>query len=606
MLLVSLLPLFAAPFLHALCEKRSSLLHMLDGFIFVAIGGLIISGILPEVFHHGGWWSFAFLFLGLVLPVISEKVLHNEGNIHKLALILGMIGLFIHAMTDGAALVHTDVHGHGHGDGHDHAHVGDILSLGVLLHRIPIGLTIWWLVKPQFGKLAALGVLVMIAVGTVVGYTQVPAILGPLSGVGLAYFQAFVAGSLIHIVFHRPHMHDHGGHGGNRWSEGLGNLIGGGLVVYLASHHNHMQDSAWWREASHTFIDLLLESAPALLLAYLVAGVAMAFISQAYVDWMNAGRTWKQTLRGVAVGLPLPVCSCGVVPLYHTLIKRGAPPAAAMAFLVATPELGIDAILISLPLLGDTMTIARVVAAFVVALAIGILIGRITPKPNLEGIEEHIHPPERTETIIEKLKFGLSRGLGELVDHTGPWILVGLILAAGLQPILNTYLTEGINPWLEVPLFALIGMPLYVCASGATPMIAIFLINGVSPGAALAFLITGPATNLTTVAILSQLHGRRIAVLFGLATFAITVVLGYVANAVLPQFTPKLLSGEHVHGTPFQYFCLAILGLIFTFSLVRRGARAFLGELFSQGEHDHDHGDHHHHHHHGHSHDHHA
>ena len=593
MLLLSLLPLVAAPLLYALCQKKKSLIQLMDGFIFVAIGGLIISGIIPEILHYGGWWSILFLLAGLALPTFSEKVFHNIKSTHKTALVLGLSGLFIHAITDGAALAL------GAGDGHAH----EFLTLSVLLHRIPIGLTIWWFVKPQFGSRAALATLVLIAVGTILGYSESPLILGSIHHSSLAYFQAFVAGSLVHIIFHRPHLQDdchahHHGFGIN-W-EGLGNMLGGGVVIYLAAHHNHLSEILWFQEMSHTLYDLALESAPALLLGFVLAGLISAFLPDTYVNWMKAGSTWKQSLRGVAVGLPLPVCSCGVVPLYHTLVRKGAPPTAAMAFLIATPELGIDAVLISLPLLGETMTLVRVLAAALVALLVSILVGSITKSSNQDSDGQH-HHPQPSRSFADKLKQGVTRGIPELVDHTGPWILVGLIVAAGLQPFLGTGFHHSLPSGWEIPAFALLGMPLYVCASGATPMVAIFLMNGVSPGAALAFLITGPATNVTTIAVLNKLHGRKTAILFGLATLAVTVALGFATDAIFPHFQPKMFSHDHEGGLWLEIGSLLLLLLLFLSSLLRRGARSLIRELFTQPhDHDHDHDHHHHHHHHHH------
>jgi hypothetical protein len=428
----------------------------------------------------------------------------------------------------------------------------------------------------------------------------------------MAYFQAFVSGPLIHIFFHRPHApgEDRGHSHGSNWPEGLGNLAGVVLVIYISLHHGHLQEISWFREMGHVLLDLSLESAPALLLAYVFAGLATAFMPQSYVNWMSANRSWKQSVRGVAVGLPLPVCSCGVVPLYHTLVKRGAPPSAAMAFLIATPEIGIDAVLISLPLLGGTMTWARVITAGLVALIVGIIVGRLTARIS---DRQEINDPVSLDqglTTREKLKHGLSHGLGALVDHTGPWIVVGMVIAAGLYPVLGTDFLAGVPGGWQVPLFALLGMPLYVCAAGATPMIAVFLMSGVSPGAALAFLITGPATNITTFGVLAKLHNRKVAIAFGVATLVITVMLGYLVDAIFPQFQPKILESEHVHGTLLQMIALALLILIFANSIFRRGARAFFNELGLSGhEHDHDHlhhhGHDHGHHHHGHDHRHH-
>lgn len=593
MLLLSLLPLFAAPLLYKLCHQNKAMIQLMDGFIFVAIGGLIISGILPEILLHGGWWSLLFLGLGLALPVFSERLFHNVKSTHKTALVLSLLGLFIHAITDGAALAL------GENDGHVHS----FLSLSVLLHRIPIGLTIWWFVKPQFGSGIAFATLIFLALGTVIGHSQVPFILGSLDHSGFAFFQAFVAGTLVHIIFHRPHIQDDcHAHHPRKWWEGLGNMLGGGVVIYLASHHNHLTDLPWFQEMSHTFYDLAIESAPALLLAFILAGLVSSLMPQSYVNWMKAGSRLRQSLRGVAVGLPLPVCSCGVVPLYHSLIRKGAPPTAAMAFLIATPELGIDAVLISLPLLGGSMTIVRIIAAGIVAFLVSIIVGKVVSSAYSDDHQDS-HSAVGSASFLKKLKHGLTIGVAELVDHTGPWIFLGLLIAAGFQPLLGAGIHSSIGPGWEIPLFALLGMPLYVCASGATPMVAIFLMNGVSPGAALAFLITGPATNVTTIAVLNKLHGRKTAMFFGLVTLTVTVALGFATNAFLPNFQPKIFTHDHEGSLWLEMICLALLLLLFLSSLLRRGARSLLGELFSQGHHHHDH-DHHDHHHHGHHHNH--
>ncbi|MBO1319519.1 permease [Acanthopleuribacter pedis] len=602
MLLISLLPLFAAPLLHILCQRNTTLAKTMDGFIFMAIGGLILMDILPAVVYAGGWWTLPLLLLGFLVPTLSERVWHNVRGVHRAALVFGLVGLFIHAVTDGAALVHTGGGDHGHGHHHDHE---SLLSLGVLLHRIPIGLTIWYFVRPQFGRIAAWGVLCLIALGTFVGYHQAEALLAPLSTAGMAYFQAFVVGSLLHILFHRPHADgescDHH-HGKSNWAEGFGNLLG---VLFVAqfSHQHHLSETAWFDEMTHALLDLTLESAPALVLAYVLAGLATSFVPKSYAQWMGRGRPLMQSFRGMVVGLPLPVCSCGVVPLYHTLVRKGAPPTAAMAFLIATPELGIDAVLISLPLLGETMTGIRIVAAALVALTVGILIGRLA-KPNEEPSAAMNLAENQDLTWQQKVKQGFTHGMGELVDHTGPWILFGLLIAAAMQPFLGNGMLSQIPAGWEVPLFALLGMPLYVCASGATPLIAVFLFHGVSPGAALAFLITGPATNVTTFGVLSRLHGPKIAAAFGGATFVITVLLGFATNWLVPEFDPKPVIGEHHHGSLLQNGSTAILILMFGYSWLRRGARAFLGELITQG-HDHDH-DHDHGHGHGHAHHHHG
>ena len=122
------------------------------------------------------------------------------------------------------------------------------------------------------------------------------------------------------------------------------------------------------------------------------------------------------------------------------------------------------------------------------------------------------------------MRAGAKFGFVEVFDHTMPWIVVGLLLAALAEPMLSHTAFENIPSFFQVPLAALIGVPVYVCASGATPLAALAIHKGLSSGAALTFLIAGPATNLTTFGVLSKLHGRKIAMLFGISVTTLAML----------------------------------------------------------------------------------
>jgi len=297
---------------------------------------------------------------------------------------------------------------------------------------------------------------------------------------------------------------------------------------------------------------------------------------------MARGRSFSQSLRGVGFGLPLPICSCGVVPVYRSLIVRGVPATAAMSFLVATPELSLDAVLISLPLLGGDMTIVRVLGAGLVALVVGWGLGRLVPSlSGADGEESHAHEDVPATSLVQRLKAAWE-GTQEVVDSTVPWILLGLVVAALASPLLESEWIDSLPAAFEVEFFALLGMPVYVCAAGATPLVAILILKGVSPGAALAFLLTGPATNVTTFGVLSQLHGRRIALAFGALITLLAVALGRIVNAI-----PSLETGQaeiahgHAAGTLLEETGLVVFALLCTLSLLRQGPRQFIGELFN-------------------------
>jgi uncharacterized membrane protein YraQ (UPF0718 family) len=335
---------------------------------------------------------------------------------------------------------------------------------------------------------------------------------------------------------------------------------------------------------------LSAESAPALLLAYLFAGLLSAFLPSASIRWLGNGGSLGQAGRGMLVGLPFPICSCGVVPLYRTLVSKGAPPAAAMAFLVATPELGLDAVLLSIPLLGPDVTVLRLVTAGAAALLVGWWVGgRLEAQPLAH---EQGEAPQSRGDMRARLRSALSTGTGEIVDHTAPWILLGLAVAALVAPwIEGGWLAELPSP-VAVILFAALGFPTYVCAASATPLVAALLAAGLSPGAGIAFLITGPATNLSTLGILSSLHGKRAAAAFAATLVAFAVAAGLTIDLVFTSLDVPTLA-ELIEETPstLQVICLLGLLLLFGASVARRGVRRFAAEI-AEGlgwKHDHDH-----------------
>jgi len=134
---------------------------------------------------------------------------------------------------------------------------------------------------------------------------------------------------------------------------------------------------------------------------------------------------------------------------------------------------------------------------------------------------------------------------------------------------------------MDVPLFALLGIPMYVCASGATPLAAVLIHKGVSPGAAIAFLLTGPATNITTFGVLSRLHGRKAAWVAGITMTIAAIMLGLITNVYLGIRVDRPLHDLAFHdATLFQSGCAAVLVVLFAYSVFRRGPRGVLGEVF--------------------------
>ncbi len=578
-------------------RRRGYIMASLDGFLLIALGGLVALHLLPEAIDHVGWPAALAAVIGLGLPMMLEKGLSRttwKQRAPWMMAVLALIAAIIHTFIDGAGLalpfVEALKEGHGHDHGHEHGHDGSLLALGIVMHRLPLGLALGWVLVPRHGTRAALTAATILGVSTLAGFIVGQGGLPFFGSDSLDVFQALFAGTLLHVVFqHNPPA------GSSplrtRRLSALGALFGVGALVLLMQGHEHPTEGA---SSGELFLSLALESAPALLLAFVAAGLLRALLKPSTPAWLGRGKPLTQSLKGVVFGLPLPICSCSVVPLYESLVRWRVPPYAAMAFLVATPEIGLDAILLSLPLLGEEMAVARVIAAAIAALSVALIVGGFAKRKTVEEEEPDDLFGQQTP-LRQRLLAGLRFGLGELLDHTMPWLLLGVFLAAMISPMLDAEALAALPDSLEIPLMALAGMPLYVCASGATPMVAIFLFKGLSPGAAIAFLLTGPATNITTFGILSRLHGKRAALAFGVAMTGVACALGALTNLLLPDFTPldlQALSPEEASW--LQIACLFVLSLLLLSSLWRMGPRGMLAQIIpsyaQEGDaHDHDH-----------------
>ncbi len=586
LLAASLLALFLGPCIHHVIKRREWFLEFIDGFCVVTITGMVLFSILPHTVADSGLIALVVASLGVLAPTYLEHKLHGAlaRKTHVVTLFLALIGVSLHEFADGLALANAS------------SLVGD-LPVAIVLHRLPIGLVIWWLIRPAYGLKKSLMVVAAIALMTLFGFY-----LGTTQGLFVSHanfglFEALVAGSLLHVILHRhnafyaPHREVK-----TQYMAGLGAILG--IVALLMMRHeisfeNSATTTYFDSDTTKLFLRLAQESAPSLLVAYLFSGLVQSFMTAKPMAWLKSGGEFKGALKGMLFGLPLPICSCGVVPVYRSLIKQGAPLAAAISFFVATPELGFDAFLLSFPLLGAKLTIARLLMAALVALAIGWILGKVFDKHKSPITEESL--THETLSFKEKIKKGIAVGFGDAVDHTGPWIVIGLLVAAFAEPILNeTEFFRAMPELLMVPFFALLGMPLYVCASGATPIVAVLIHSGVSPGAGLAFLLTGPATNVATFGVLKELHGKKLAASFALGMALLSIGAGYGVDFILGEAVlPNILAAREA-APMHQVIGLILLALVYLFSLTRRGPRFWINQIIAfESESDgHDHGEH--------------
>jgi uncharacterized membrane protein YraQ (UPF0718 family) len=303
---------------------------------------------------------------------------------------------------------------------------------------------------------------------------------------------------------------------------------------------------------------ILVESAPYLIFGFLAAGILHGFIStEAVGRHLGAGRIGS-VVKAALFGVPLPLCSCGVLPAALGLRKKGASKGATLSFLVSTPETGVDSIALTYALMDPLMTVFRPLAAFVTAVVAGVsenVFGRETASTDRIspacGCSDETIPEEASP--LERIRGGLRYAFTDLLGDLAPWLGAGLLLA-GLISVLvpadfvETYLGEGL-----LPLFIMlaVGIPLYICATASTPIAAALVLKGLSPGAALVFLLAGPATNLASLTALTGTLGVGATVRYLVAISAGALGMGLALDGVYGALG---LSAQAVSGAAAEIF----------------------------------------------------
>ncbi|MFI3264897.1 MAG: permease [Rikenellaceae bacterium] len=289
---------------------------------------------------------------------------------------------------------------------------------------------------------------------------------------------------------------------------------------------------------------------PYLLLGFFVAGLLHVYTPKATFTKYLSKKGFKSVFLSTLFGVPLPLCSCGVIPTAMSLKKEGASDGATVAFLIATPQTGVDSILATYGLLGLPFAIIRPIVAFVVAIVGGLLVDGVTGDDLGEGKSAQGSASQNVSSkklgFVDVFKYGFV----DMLQDLGKWLSIGLLIAAAVTVFVPNSLFELFNEYylLNILVVLLLSVPMYVCSTGSIPIALSLLLVGVSPGAALVFLMAGPATNVATLAVVKKVLGLKITLIY-LATIILgAIVFALFIDLVLPVewFTYKLaaLSGD--------------------------------------------------------------
>jgi uncharacterized membrane protein YraQ (UPF0718 family) len=275
--------------------------------------------------------------------------------------------------------------------------------------------------------------------------------------------------------------------------------------------------------------------APYLLFGFLMAGVLSVLISRDYVRRHLGGRGWIGSVKAALVGVPMPVCSCGVIPLAASLRKHGAGRGATASFLASTPQTGVDSLMITYALLGWIFAIFRAAVAFLSGIICGtaVTLASHGEEDAAAECEDECCQPDQKPMLRRMLEYGFI----SLPRDIARAVLIGIILSgiiSGLIP--DDFFADRLgNSPLTMLIMLCIGIPLYVCSSASVPIALAFIKAGISPGAALVFLITGPATNAATLTTLWQIIGRKQLIVFLVTLSLCALSAGFLMNFFSPQ-----------------------------------------------------------------------
>lgn len=356
-LLASCIALLIGPLFYRYFSSSSGLQKGLDGFIFVSLGGLVLIHILPELLEHGGMLAIVFVLLGIWGPTASERLFHRYSEVtHNFTLFLGIGGLLLHTITDGTAMVLAQ---------QDDNSI--LLALGVILHQLPVGFAVWWILKPHLGTRWTLMIFAAQMLFTGIGYFAGEQLLPYLNIDDTVYLQAFITGTILHVVLHQPHgQHESDTQGKYEYQAGIGSLLGIGLLVILLLMDSGGHEHAHHDHSTEQLMTWLLKLAPVLLLSY--GAAALRFKLGLTPQDGSLARRWFQRLAG--------------------------------------PE----ALVITALLLGPWLALFQLLVVFILSAYLS--------HANVTITDPHTKLPSSS------LRFGFAH----LVDRSAPWILLSLVL----------------------------------------------------------------------------------------------------------------------------------------------------------------------------------
>ncbi|MBP5406710.1 SO_0444 family Cu/Zn efflux transporter [bacterium] len=354
------------------------------------------------------------------------------------------------------------------------------------------------------------------------------------------------------------------------------------------------------------FTYILHQMSPYLLFGFFVAGLLHVYVPKDFYHKYLGGNNAKSVILSALFGVPLPLCSCGVIPTAVSLQKEGASKGATVSFLISTPQTGVDSIIATYSLMGLPFAVIRPLAAFVTAIFGGFLTNAFQTKDEKNQILEpdsdeccchdhdcdddeccchhhggndhdccgHEHEHGRGNKEKSRIRRVFEYGFSNMIGDVGKRLVFGLV-AAGLITVFvpDTFFTQFANiPVINMLAVLVVAVPMYICATGSIPIAVALMIKGMTPGAALVMLMAGPAVNAASILVVGKAMGRKTLLIYLISIVAGAVAFGFVVDYALPRewftaYLPDAMSAHH-HGEGASWWEIAS-SVVFVILLVK-------------------------------------
>lgn len=305
-----------------------------------------------------------------------------------------------------------------------------------------------------------------------------------------------------------------------------------------------------------------------LLLGFLFAGILHVLVPQQLFSKYLSKNNWVSVLYATLFGIPLPLCSCGVIPTAMALHKEGASKGSVISFLIATPQTGVDSIIATYSLLGLPFAIIRPIAAFFTSIFAGLVTNVFTSNEETVKFAVQKNKEEQKLPFGQKIKKVFQYGYVEMMEDIGKMLLFGLIIAGLIAYFVpdNFFTIFKGNTILTMLLILVVAIPMYVCATGSIPIAIALMMKGMSPGTALVLLMAGPAANIASMMVIGKVLGKKTFIIY-----LITLVIGAIGfGLIMDNFLPaswfdvsNFGMATHHHNGGFYYFKVVCSFILF-------------------------------------------